>query len=137
MSGKSRFVVFDSELKFSPKGEPMPNQHVSAWSPKTLAPNTWYFVAGTIEKISPQRRALKLFVNGDLVAEVTTDETVNYPTEQMWMTIGAVDEGTWQNFEGMIDDVRVYDRPLSLPEIKALYNQPWQSAAPQAAVVKK
>ncbi len=125
VTGKSRFTIFTDELKFSPKGEPMPNQHVSAQSPKTLEPNQWYFVAGTIERISPQRRALKLFVNGDLVGEVTTDETVNYPTEKMWMTIGAVDDGTWQNFEGMIDDVRVYNRPLSLPEIKALYNQPW------------
>jgi Concanavalin A-like lectin/glucanases superfamily len=125
VTGKARFTVFGDELKFSPSGEPMPNQHVAAESPGTLLANQWYFVTGTIEKISPRRRALKLFVNGELVNEVTTEETVNYPTGQMAMVIGAVEDGKWQNFEGMIDDVRVYNRSLALSEIKTLYNQPW------------
>lgn len=125
VTGKPRFTVFQDELKLSPKGEPMPNQHVAVTSPRTLSPNTWYFVAGTIEKVSPRVRAFKLFVNGELVGQVTSDEVVNYPTDKMWMTIGGVDEGTWQNFNGQIDDVRVYSRALPLAEIQALYRQPW------------
>jgi hypothetical protein len=105
----------------------MMNQHVGVWSPDTLAPETWYFVAGTIEKIAPRKTVLRLFVNGDSVGEVRTPEVVNYPTDKMWMTIGAVDLGTWQNFDGLIADVRVYNRPLSAAEIKTLYQQPWQS----------
>jgi len=44
----------------------------------------------------------------------------------MWMTIGGVDKGTWQNFDGEIDEVRIYDRALTPAEIQALYNQPWK-----------
>ena len=30
---------------------------------------------------------------------------------------------TWWRFDGEIDDVRIYDRPLSKAEVKALANQ--------------
>ena len=126
VTGKPVFTVFDNEIKLSANGEPMPNQHVAVQSPKTLAPDTWYFVAGTLEKLSPKIGALKLYVNGEIVGRVRTGETVNYPTDKMWMSIGGVDEGEWQNFDGAIDEVRVYDRALTPAEIKALYGQPWQ-----------
>ena len=127
VTGRPVFTVFEDEIKLSPKGVPMMNQHVGVWSPNTLAPETWYFVAGTIEKLAPQKTMLRLFVNGENVGEEITPEVVNYPTDKMWMTIGAVDLGTWQNFDGLIEDVRVYNRPLAPAEIKALYNQPWQT----------
>ena len=128
VTGRPVFTVFEDEIQLSPKGVPMMNQHVGVWSPDTLAPETWYFVAGTIEKLAPRKTALRLFVNGENVGEVTTPEIVNYPTDKLWMTIGAVDLGTWQNFDGLIEDVRVYNRPLAPAEIKALYQQPWQAA---------
>ena len=127
VTGRPVFTVFEDEIQLSPKGVPMMNQHVGVESPNTLAPETWYFVAGTIEKLAPRRSVLKLFVNGEQVGEERTSEVVNYPTDKMWMTIGAVDEGTWQNFDGLIEDVRVYNRPLSPAEIKALYSQPWKT----------
>ena len=126
VTGKPVFTVHDNEIKLSAKGEPMPNQHVAVWSPKILAPETWYFVAGTLEKFSPTVSALKLYVNGEIVGRVRTGETVNYETDKMWMSIGAVDDGTWQNFDGAIDEVRVYNRALSPAEIKALYGQSWE-----------
>ena len=126
VTGKPVFTVHDDEIKLSPSGVPMPNQHVAVWSPKKLAPDTWYFVAGTLEKLSPKVNGLKLYVNGEIVARARTGETVNYPTEQMWMSIGGVDEGTWQNFDGAIDEVRVYNRALTPAEIKALYGQSWE-----------
>ena len=104
------------------------NQHVGVESPNILAPETWYFVTGAVEKSAPKQSVLKLFVNGEQVGEEKTSEVVNYPTEKMWMTTGAVDEGTWQNFDGLIEDGRVYNRPLTQPEIRALYNQPWRTA---------
>lgn len=125
VTGRPIFTVFEDEIHLSPAGKPVLNQHVAVWSPGTLEPETWYFVAGTIEKVSPRLRALKLYVNGEEIGEVKTAETVNYPTDQMWMAIGGVDTGTWQNFDGLIDEVRIYNRALSGTEIKALYGQPW------------
>ena len=126
VTGKPVFTVFNDEIQLSPGGEKMLNQHVSVQSPGTLAPEQWYFVAGTLERLSPKVGALKLYVNGEIVGRARTGETVNYPTEKMWMSIGGVDEGEWQNFDGMIDEVRVYNRALTPVEIKALYGQPWQ-----------
>ena len=126
VTGKPVFTVFNDEIKLGPTGEKMLNQHVAVDSPKVLAPDTWYFVAGTLEKLSPKMGALKLYVNGEIVGRARTGETVNYPTERMWMSIGGVDEGEWQNFDGAIDEVRVYNRALSPAEIKALYGQSWE-----------
>jgi len=123
VTGRPVFTVFEDEIQLSSAGKPMLNQHVAVHSPGTLAPGQWYFVAGVLEKISPRQRALKLYVNGQAVAETRTAEVVNYPTEGMFLTIGAVDGGTWQNFDGLIDEVRVYDRALAAAEIAALYRQ--------------
>ena len=128
VTGAPVFTVFENEIQLSPKGRPMMNQHVGVKSPGTLAPETWYFVAGTIEKLGPRESVLRLFVNGEKVGELGTSEVVNYPTDKMWMTIGAVDLGTWQNFDGLIEDVRVYNRPLAPAEMQALYSQPWRTA---------
>ena len=124
VTGRPKFTVFEDEIYLSPKGKPMMNQHVGAFSPRPLAPNTWYFVTGSIGKVSARKHALRLYVNGEMVAEEETDETVNYPTEKMVTTIGAVDRGGWQNFDGMIDEVRIYNRSLTPAEVKALYQQP-------------
>jgi hypothetical protein len=102
------------------------NQHVAVQSPKQLAPNTWYFVAATIEKVSPRVRVFHLYVNGEPVGETRTAETVHYDTDKMWVVLGGVDTGGWQNFDGLLDDARIYSRTLSAAEIRALYQQPWQ-----------
>ncbi len=124
VSGRPKFTVFEDEIYLSPAGKPMMNQHVGAYSSRPLLANTWYFVAGTIGKISPRKHALRLYINGEIVAEEETDETVNYPTEKMYTTIGAVDRGGWQNFDGMVDEIRIYNRSLTPAEVQALYRQP-------------
>jgi hypothetical protein len=125
VTGRPQFTVFEDEIYLNPQGRPSMNQHVDAWASGRLDPDTWYFVAGTVERISARQTSLRLYVNGEKVSETRTHETVNYPTDKMWMTIGAVDLGTWQNFDGMIDEVRLYERPLNEAEIGALYRQAW------------
>ena len=124
VTGAPKFTVFEDEIHLSPKGKPMLNQHVRAVSDRVLSPNTWYFLTGTIGKVSARRHAIRLFINGELVSDIDTDETVNYPTEKFYTTIGAVDRGGWQNFDGMIDEVRIYNRSLTPAEVKSLYLQP-------------
>ncbi len=126
ITGEALFTVYENEILIAPKGGELTNQHVSVESPKQLAPNTWYFVAATIEKVSPRVRIFRLYVNGEPVGETRTAETVHYDTDKMWVTLGAVDTGGWQNFDGLLDDARIYQRPLSAAEIRALYQQPWR-----------
>lgn len=123
---KPTFVVYDSEVYLSEKGEPVQSQHVATQSPGTLLPRQWYFVTATMEKVSPRVRIMSLYINGERVNQLRTEEVVNYSTDKMWVTLGGVDAGTWQNFDGLLDDIRVYDRPLSQAEIQALYRQPWR-----------
>ncbi len=121
ITGEPIFTVFEDEIRLDPHGKEVLDQHVSVESPKQLAPATWYFVAGTMEKISPHVRSMKLYVNGERVGETRTNETIEYDTSKMWLEIGGVDHGDWQNFDGAIDEVRVYNRALSEAEISTLY----------------
>ena len=124
--GKAKFVVFDDEIRVTKSGEVTQSQHVAVQSPGVLEANQWYFVSGTLEKISPRIRAMTLYINGEKVSQLHTEETVNYPIDRMWLTIGAVDAGGWQHFDGAIDDLRLYNRALKPEEVKALYQQPWK-----------
>ncbi len=124
ITGKPIFQVFGDEIQLSAKGVPEQSQHVAVNSPKVLAPNTWYFVAGSIEQTTDKTQTFRLYVNGEEVGNLKTDEVVNYDLSGMWTTIGAVDKGGWQHFDGLIDDVRVYNRALTPAEVKTLYHQP-------------
>jgi hypothetical protein len=44
------------------------------------------------------------------------------PETQSDLEIGSTDSGGAQNFNGTIDDVRIYNRSLSQTEIERLYN---------------
>lgn len=126
VTGRPVFTVFENEIALTPAGRPVLNQHVTAESPGKLQAGHWYFVTGTMERTSPRGRTLRLYVNGTQVDATETEETINYETSKMWMTIGGADFGNWQNFHGQIADVRVFDRPLTPAEVKVLYQQPWK-----------
>jgi hypothetical protein len=73
--------------------------------------NTWYHVAVTLDS----SRNISLYINGTLDSSGTISNG-NIPTANIITTIG---EGTYQNynFNGLIDEVRIYDRVLSEQEI--------------------
>ncbi len=124
VTGQAQFLVRNDEIVVTPSGEKILSQHVEVDSPGTFTPDQWYFAAGTIERVTARQRAFKLYINSRLVGEVRTDETVNYPTNKMWVVLGAVHGGETQNWDGTIDEVRLYRRALSAKEIEALYHQP-------------
>ena len=100
------------------------NQHVAADSPGVLPLNEWSFITGRIEKVSAKQRAFSVFVNGGKVHEVRSTEEVDYTTDRMWVALGAVHKGESQNFNGVIDEVRVYERSLTDEEVADLYRLP-------------
>lgn len=84
---------------------------------QTLMPNnTWYHVAGSLQSGGNAQ----LFINGALVA------TAAASTPSLNVATGPVEIGSYFNglaatfFQGRIDDVRIYNRPLQQNEIKLL-----------------
>jgi hypothetical protein len=126
VTGRPQFAVFKNELMVTPAGKAHMVQHVAVRSPQRLAKDQWYFVAATMGQLNDRTRIMTLYVNGQTVGDVQTREVVDYNTEKMWATVGSVHHGEGQNFDGEIDDVRIYDRALTAAEILGLYQQPWQ-----------
>jgi len=90
------------------------------WSVAYVIPEdirNWHHYVGTYSA----DRYLRLYMDGELVASpmgpygaIADDEGI--------MAIGRDDGFTDRNFNGLIDEVRMYNRALSGAEIKAIYN---------------
>lgn len=76
----------------------------------------WTHVAATFDSAK-----LQLFVNGELIK--SHDLPIAGPiAETGGLVIGGHREGEGRNFDGMIDEVAIWNRVLSEPEISAIYN---------------
>ena len=88
----------------------------------TLQANTWYHVAGVYNAATSE---LHVYVNGQLddgtllgtVTSTQQNSTAN-------VNIGRRPTGNSYNFNGRLDDVRIYGRALTLAEIQADMNTP-------------
>ncbi|HJN18066.1 MAG TPA: LamG domain-containing protein [Armatimonadota bacterium] len=88
--------------------------HISA----PVSPGSWHHVVG-----SSADGVLKLYVDGELAASGEGQAAKIPATEHFYLGTSAGDS-KWtknQTFSGLIDEVRVYDRPLSPAEIKEHY----------------
>lgn len=99
------------------------NTGMSATLP--MSTTGWYFVAFTFNKSTNQQN---LYVNNSLISTYTPGGLYTNTTTSTYLTIGAqyndVDgAGAAPNrfFQGAIDDVRIYNRVLSVEEIDTLY----------------
>jgi hypothetical protein len=75
--------------------------------------NTWYHVAMTYDGAF-----LKLYVNGKLDGSAAACGPVL--TSDQPLVIGGESPGPW-NFNGLIDEVSLYDRALSDTEVLSIY----------------
>jgi|GEM_PF-1389547 len=80
----------------------------------TPAQNTWYFVAGTYDG-----QILKLYVNGGLDSSTSGDGDILSSTGAF--DIGRRSVDTDRYFDGIIDEVSMWNRALSASEINSLY----------------
>ena len=80
----------------------------------TISPDNWYHVAATYD--ATQRKA-KLYLNGNL-DKIIQNADVPEPTDAE-LRIG-INLDNSEDFKGIIDDVRVYNRVLDDTEIKGL-----------------
>jgi chitodextrinase len=78
--------------------------------------DTWYHVVG----VSNGSGTLAIYVNGVLLPTATNANSYNIGTLNNLYIGARTDGGT--HFNGLIDDVRIYNRALSAGEVQALYN---------------
>lgn len=110
LSGGWRFHYFDQKFHFGvsdgEKDHDISSKH-------TYSLDAYYHVAGTYNR---NRGILRLFVNGQLVAEDRNyfKGQIDYPID---LTIGYFDAWGRAYFQGLVDEVRIYNRELTEQEI--------------------
>ena len=109
------------------------NTHIQRYSTTVRSLNTWYHVAGVYDASA---QTLSMYVNGVLdngtlsgvVPSSQTNSSVN-------VSIGRRAPGTWGGFyfNGLIDEVRIYNRALTQAEIQTDMNTPLGAPPPPPA----
>jgi len=79
----------------------------------TFTSNIWFHILYLLEDTKEM-----FFIDGDLVKESNIERSI--PSSNLDFIIGKLD--SYERFNGLIDDVRIYDRALSAEEVQALYN---------------
>ena len=77
--------------------------------------NEWYHIVFTRDNDS-----LKMFINDDLICFQTTGDNAGYIGSPQAFTIGSRTGNPTQNFIGDIDEIKVFNRVLTYPEIISL-----------------
>ncbi len=100
------------------------NYTPSGWNVPPLQPNQWYFVAMTFDG-----QTKKLFLNESHITSMSSGSPNSQPrihyTPGRAILIGAdeSDAPVGDRFQGMIDDVRIYDRALSAEEVQQVFQE--------------
>ncbi|MBU0532584.1 right-handed parallel beta-helix repeat-containing protein, partial [Candidatus Micrarchaeota archaeon] len=113
-------VSFSHELRIT-DGPAFQHYTYASWTPKYVTGSTivqaggWYHVVG----VATNNGGMKLYVNG---VEEGTPETIGtlYTGLDRWY-IGANDGGGHAHFNGIIDEVAIWNRSLSATEVSELY----------------
>lgn len=100
------------------------NYTPSGWNVPPLQPNQWYFVAMTFDG-----QTKKLFLNESHITSINSGSAnsqsgIHY-TPGRAILIGADESAppVGGRFQGMIDDVRIYDRALSAEEVRQVFQE--------------
>ena len=98
---------------------------------KTIVDDTWHFVVGTFDG-----QTIKLYVDGelDVSSSASAGGPINQTDDPVW--IGGRSDNPSRTWEGLIDDVRVFNYALGADQIAALAEgrdagRPASAAAPK------
>jgi outer membrane protein assembly factor BamB len=84
-----------------------------------FVPGAWHLVAGTYDG-----QATKLYVDGGLVAQSDKQQgELQYPPAAVYQVGSYQDDDEHFISEGMLNEVRMYDRAVTAPEIAAIYQE--------------
>jgi hypothetical protein len=96
-------------------GATLVSGNLNVLGPQLLPLNTWRHVAATFDGAN-----LRLYVNGAQVASTARSGALTTSAENL--LIGADHYGEY--FQGVLDEIRIYNRALSLSELQADMNNP-------------
>jgi hypothetical protein len=120
-SGWSEYIglaVHQNKALFSVDPDGKSYQNVKA--DDVIQPGVWVHLAGTFDN-----ETYKLYINGKLIKIGACSSALHF-SDQNPLLIGANSNNQNQSlvdcFKGSIDEVRIYKRALSLPEINQLIN---------------
>ena len=95
--------------------------NVSAESSATFTPGQWYHIVGVVDRVA---KTTSIYVNGSLQRRFTwpsANETRQYDPSPWRIGVAAPGASTWSwPANATIDDVRVYNRALTIAEIGAV-----------------
>ncbi|MCK5229514.1 MAG: hypothetical protein KAR13_04570 [Desulfobulbaceae bacterium] len=92
--------------------------------------DTWHFVTAT-----SNNSFAKIFIDGSLVFEKSYSTSIVYDQEPLIIGGGGTQYSMPRYiFNGVLDDIRIYNRALSDSEISELYNHPVADAGPDQIV---
>jgi hypothetical protein len=86
------------------------NIQYHVWSQNVINSNQWYFISCTFSD-----KSNKIYVNGNLINSITT---TNLKSAINTLFFGG--DSSWP-FNGILDDIAIYNRALTQQEITALY----------------
>ncbi|MHC4756335.1 MAG: LamG domain-containing protein, partial [Planctomycetota bacterium] len=110
-------VLWDGKLRAQLDDGPQPC--IFANSNNIILLDQWYFVGFTAEKASD---GLKIYIDGTLenTGDASDIDDVGNESENLFIGRPEDDHNDWF-FDGIIDDVRIYNRALSAAEVSQLY----------------
>jgi autotransporter-associated beta strand protein len=93
----------------------------TANAPVAASADTWYHVVLTVqEPKGSQTSEMSLYVNSQLVYGTNSNTYTTVESSSQPVTIGCFGPGT-QPFQGIIDEVRIYNRQLTASDVLQLY----------------
>jgi hypothetical protein len=118
-TGGYKLSIFNNKVEFEIRdatGRAFLNRSVSGGA--ALQPDVWYHVAGVYSRSG---QFIRTFVNGTLDREMTTVGTLAPGGSRLVIGREITNDPQFgRSFRGKIDDVRVYDRPLSANQLRNL-----------------
>ena len=92
------------------------NQNDTLYASILIPTNAWTAFVATYDGLTKN-----LYINGSLNVTVAYTFPANWDTSYMGEGIGGNFSGPAESFDGMIDDIRIYNRAMSSTEVQQLY----------------
>ena len=91
-----------------------------------LTNNAWHHVALVYNYAAAA--TIKVYVDGNEDASTATSAAWSFASQDIYVADSP--DAYWEEFAGRIDDIQIYNNPLTLEEIQLLHSNPGKTKAP-------